>query len=199
VAEPLVHPDDELRTPYQRSHRPEPQTNQQLSPQLDFLQRVEYQFAQWIVFADAKAGGVILILSIGALDVFHKAHDYIDAHNLRHPAWGWTALLAFAGSVVAMAITVAGVGRTLFPKIRESRPSDNFFGVVARYQNEQVFATKIRNMRETDLLESLATQCWNLARINDDKYRNLRRAYIGAFFFLVSWGVARFALSLASG
>src|SRR5439155_16334349 len=109
MEEGLPEGKEDLRlTPYQRRLRREPQTNQELSPQLDFLQRVEYQFALWVQFADAKAGGVILVLSIGALDVFRKTRDYIDAHTLAHPAWGWISLVGFIASVLAMGVTVAG-------------------------------------------------------------------------------------------
>ena len=196
-AEPIEAADLRL-TPYQRPFRPEPQTNQELSPQLDFLQRVENQFAQWVQFADAKAGGVILVLSIGALDVFHKARDFIQAHNLPHPAWGWLALVAFALAIVAMGVTIASVGHTLFPKMRRSSPSENFFGVVARHPDGETYAAKVMGMTEAQLLNSLAIQCWNLAHISSDKYRALRHAYLGAFCFLVTWAVSRVALSLAS-
>src|ERR671935_2326142 len=105
-------------SPLERRPRREPQTYQELSPQLDFLYRAVDSYAQWVQFADAKAGGVILVLSIGALDVFNKAHDYIHAHNLPHAAWGWVSLVAFIAALAALSVTIVGVGRTLFPKIR---------------------------------------------------------------------------------
>ena len=49
-------------SPLERDPRREPQTYQELSPQLDFLYRCESEFAQWVQFADAKSGGVILVL-----------------------------------------------------------------------------------------------------------------------------------------
>ena len=185
-------------TPYERRPRREPQTYQELSPQIDFLYRAVDSFAQWVQFADAKAGGVILVLSIGALDVFHKARDYIDGHNLPHPTWGWISLVAFILSVLALAATVASVGRTLFPKLRPSKPSDYFFGVAAGYPDGDVYGETVKAKRETELLEHVAIQAWNLGCIASDKYAHLRRAYVSAFFFLVTWGVARIALSLAS-
>src|SRR6266571_8824329 len=109
--------------PLKRKPRREPQTYQELSPQLDFLYRAESEFAQWVQFADAKSGGVVLVLSIGALDVFHHAQDFIHAHNLHHATWGWLSLVAFIGSLGAIALTIVGVARTLFPKILPSKPS----------------------------------------------------------------------------
>src|SRR5438552_1791631 len=130
--------------PLKRKPRREPQTYQELSPQLDFLYRAESEFAQWVQFADAKAGGVVLVLSIGALDVFNKAHDYINAHKLAHPLWGWICLIAFIGALCALATTILGVGRTLFPKIRRSKPSDFFFGVVAAYSDGDSYADSVK-------------------------------------------------------
>jgi hypothetical protein len=49
------------------------------------------------------------------------------------------------------------------------------------------------------LIEHVAIQAWNLARIARDKYQHLRHAYGGALAFLITWGVARFALSFAGG
>jgi hypothetical protein len=185
-------------SPLERRPRREPQTYQELSPQLDFLYRAVDSFAQWVQFADAKAGGVILVLSIGALDVFHKARDYIDAHDLAHPTWGWISLVAFIAAVIAMSQTVASVGRTLFPKHRPSKPSDYFFSVAGAYEDGESYAASARAKHEDDLIEHVAIQAWNLGRIAHDKFGHLRRAYGGAFFFLVTWGVARVTLSLAS-
>src|SRR5438105_1835609 len=96
VDEREEHPDWDIRlTPLEREPRREPQTNQELSPQLDFLYRCEAEFGQWVQFADAKSGGVILVLSIGALDFFHHASDFIRAYNLPHPVWGWISLILF--------------------------------------------------------------------------------------------------------
>jgi hypothetical protein len=186
------------QTPLERRPRREPQTYQELSPQLDFLYRAVDSFAQWVQFADAKAGGVILVLSIGALDVFNKSRTFIEAHNDVHPGWGWASLVAFIGAIVAMAVTIGSVGRTLFPKHRPSKPSDYFFSVAGSYPDGESYAAAARGKHEDDLIEHVAIQAWNLGRIAHDKYGHLRRAYVGAFFFLVAWGLARVTLSLAS-
>ena len=185
-------------SPLERDPRREPQSYQELSPQLDFLYRCESEFAQWVQFADAKSGGVILVLSIGALDLFHHSKDFIDAHNLHRPAWGWVSLVFFVIGMGAIGLTLNGVAHTLFPRIRASKPSLFFFGVVSRYPDGEAFAEAVKENREAGILENVAIQAWNLARIANDKYRHLRHAYAGALLFLVAWGVARIALSLAS-
>jgi hypothetical protein len=178
--------------------REEPLHQEEISPQLDFLYRAENNFMYWVQFADAKAGGVILVLSIGALDVFHNTRNFLHAHNLAHPVWGWTCLVAFVVAVISMAMTVAGVGRTLFPKQIPSRPSDFFFGVVARYKTSEEYGDAVAQKLERDLIDHVSLQAWNLARIATTKYAHLRYAYVGAFWFLLSWAVARATLSFAS-
>jgi hypothetical protein len=195
--EPRVQRDTELATPYQR-RRPEPQTNQDISPQLDFLYKAEYMFAQWVQFADAKSGGVVLVLSIGALDVFRNSTLYLHPMSAKHEFWGWAALAVFLLSVGAIAVAVGGVARTLFPRVRESKPSDYFFGVAGSYPDGSDYGKSVKNRREEDLLEHVAIQAWNLGRIANDKYLSLRWAYIGALVFLVTWGVGRVALAFAS-
>jgi hypothetical protein len=194
-------PEDESQlalTPLERKPRREPQTYQELSPQLDFLYRAESNFSQWVQFADAKSGGVILVLSIGALDVFHHATDFIHAHNLHHAAWGWISLVAFLAALVGIMLTIAGVANTLFPNIRESKPSLFFFGVAATFPDGDAYGRAVTEKRETEIIEQVSIQAWNLANIANDKYASLRRAYMGALVFLLAWGVARIALSLAS-
>src|SRR5919197_1525597 len=107
-------------SPLERRPRREPQTYQELSPQLDFLYRAVDHFSQWVQFADAKAGGVVLVLSIGALDLFRHSNDFIDAHRLPNAAWGWLSLGCFLLAAAAIGLCVAGVTRALFPKIRTS-------------------------------------------------------------------------------
>lgn len=184
--------------PLERRPRREPQNYQELSPQLDFLYRAEGSFAHWVQFADAKSGGVVLVLSIGALDLFRHADEFIHAGRLAHPVWGWLSLAAFVVATAAIAVTVGGIARTLFPRIRPSKPSDYFFGVAARYPNGDAYGASVSKKRELDLIEHVAIQAWNLARIADEKYRHLRYAYMGAVLFLGMWAAARIALSLAS-
>jgi hypothetical protein len=184
-------------TPLERTPRREPQTYQELSPQLDFLYRAESNFSEWVQFADAKSGGVVLVLSIGALDVFRHANDYIHAHNLHHAVWGWLSLVGFIAAIGAIALTIAGVANTLFPTIRPSKPSLFFFGVAASFPTGEAYGSAVTEKREVDLIDQVSTQAWNLACIANDKYASLRRAYLGALIFLVAWGASRVALSLA--
>ena len=94
--------------------------------------------------------------------------------------------------------SAGSVGRTLFPKHRPSKPSDYFFSVAGSYPDGESYAAAARGKHEDDLIEHVAIQAWNLGRIAHDKYGHLRRAYVGAFFFLLAWGIARVTLSLAS-
>jgi|SRR5579859_5798518 len=185
-------------SPLEHKPRREPQTYQELSPQLDFLYHCETEFGQWVQFADAKCGGVIIVLSIAALDLFHHANDFINAHDLPHPAWGWISLVSFALGVGGVLLTLKGVANTLFPRIRESKPSLFFFRVASSYPTADAYAEAVKKNRESGIIDQVAIQAWNLARIADDKYRHLRHAYAGALCLLFAWGVARIALSLAA-
>src|SRR5207248_2875020 len=130
-------------------------------------------------------------------DVFRHADDFIHAHNLHHATWGWLSLAAFLAAVVGIAMTIAGVANTLFPNIRESKPSLFFFGVASSFPDGDAYARAVTEKREVELIEQVSIQAWNLACIASDKYASLRRAYLGAFVFLVAWGAARVALALA--
>src|SRR5262249_31547533 len=107
--------------PLEREPPREPQTYQELSPQLGFLYQGGAEFGQWVQFADAKSGGVILVLSIGALDFFHHASDFIRAYNDPHPFWGWISLIFFVLGMCGIGLTIKGVAGTLFPRIRPSK------------------------------------------------------------------------------
>jgi hypothetical protein len=203
VDDEVLELDDEetaelAQTPLERRPRREPQTYQELSPQLDFLYRAVEHFSQWVQFADAKAGGVVLVLSIGALDLFRHANDFIHAHRLPHAEWGWLSLVCFVLAGAAIGLCVLGVTRALFPKIHASRPSLYFFGVAGRYPEAADYERAVTEKRELELIENVAIQAWNLARIATDKYASLRFAYLGAILFLPCWGLARITLSLAS-
>lgn len=138
------------------------------------------------------------MLSIGALDVFHHAKDFIQAHNMRHEVWGWISLLAFIGAMGAIGLTVFSVAGTLFPRARKSKPSLYFFGVAARYPTGEAYAAEVEKRNEAGIREQVSIQAWNLANIATDKYKHLRRAYGSALLFLIGWAAARIALSFAS-
>ena len=111
-------------SPLERRPRREPQTYQELSPQLDFLYRASDQFSQWVQFADAKAGGVVLVLSIGALDLFRHADDFIHAHRLAHPVWGWLSLVAlfFSGAFDGISMVIRkSIVRAMAPEHMRGR------------------------------------------------------------------------------
>src|SRR5262249_43651161 len=70
--------------------RTEPGNTQELSPQIDFLYRAVDNFTQSVQFGDAKAGGVVLILSIGILDLLRNLRQFLDARDVS-AGWGWLA------------------------------------------------------------------------------------------------------------
>ena len=94
--------------------RTEPRNTQELSPQIDFLYRAVDNFTQSVQFADAKAGGVVLILSIGILDLFKNLRNFLDARDLS-AGYGWLATISAVVATAFGLLTVVQIARTLFP------------------------------------------------------------------------------------
>jgi pycsar effector protein len=176
--------------------RTEPMNTQELSPQIDFLYRAVDNFTQSVQFADAKAGGVVLILSIGLLDLFKDMRQFLDARDIA-AAWGWLATVSSVIATIFAILTVVQIARTLFPRRRPGLGSLFFFGVVAGYPAANAYEDAVWGASERELFRSMATTCWNLAGIAGEKYKHLRMAYAFALLFAVFWAVARLGLSLA--
>lgn len=176
--------------------RTEPMNTQELSPQIDFLYRAADNFTQSVQFADAKAGGVVLILSIGILDLFKNIRQFLDARDIA-AAWGWLATISSVVATIFAILTVIQIARTLFPRRRPGLASLFFFGVVAGYPAANAYEDAVWRASERELFRSMASTCWNLAGIAGEKYKHLRMAYAFALLFAVFWAVARLGLSLA--
>jgi Pycsar effector protein len=176
--------------------RTEPTTVQEISPQIDFLYRATDNFTQSVQFADAKAGGVVLILSIGILDLFRHLRDFLDARDLS-AVWGWTATVACIIATVFGILTVVQIARTLFPRRRPGMGSLFFFGVVGAFSSPKEYEEAVWLSSERELVRSMATTAWNVAGIASEKYKHLRLAYGAALLFAIFWAIARLGFSLA--
>jgi hypothetical protein len=176
--------------------RPEPATVDDISPQLDFLYRATEGFERSVQFADAKAGGVVLILGIGILDLFRHMRDFLDARDLS-AVWGWMSTVSCVLAVTFGVLAVLQIGRTLVPRTRPGLRSLFFFGVAASFPTPEEYADAVWFSRERELFRSMAIQAWNLAGIAGEKYRHLRLAYAAALAFVTFWALARLGLSLA--
>jgi pycsar effector protein len=176
--------------------RTEPPTVQDISPQIDFLYRAVDNFDRAVQFADAKAGGVLLILGIGVLDLFRNLRHFLDARDLA-AAWGWLATVSCILATVFAIATVVQVGRSLFPRGRPGLGSLFFFGVAGSFPSPKEYGDAVWQAPERELFRSMATSAWNLATIAGEKYRHLRFAYATALLFAVWWAIARLGLSLA--
>lgn len=78
------------------------------------------RFSDWIRFADAKAGVVLVVLGLALSDLLKRAGAFVDA-GLAASAWGEVATVAFwvAGGL-AVATTVLVI-MTLFPRRPQAR------------------------------------------------------------------------------
>ena len=176
--------------------RTEPRNTQELSPQIDFLYRAVDNFTQSVQFADAKAGGVVLILSIGILDLFKNLRNFLDARDLS-AGYGWLATISAVVATAFGLLTVVQIARTLFPRRRAGLGSLFFFGVVAGFPSARDYEDAVWLSSERELVRSMATTAWNLAGIAGEKYKHLRLAYAFALLFAVFWAIARLGYSLA--
>jgi pycsar effector protein len=176
--------------------RTEPMNTQELSPQIDFLYRAADNFTQSVQFADAKAGGVVLILSIGILDLFRNIRPFLDARDISE-GWGWLATVAAVLATIFAVLTVVQIAQTLFPRRRPGGGSLYFFGVVGHFPTAREYEEAVWGSSERELVRSMATTAWNLAGIASDKYKHLRIAYACALLFAVFWALARLGFSLA--
>src|SRR3954470_22344466 len=136
--------------------RTEPRNTQELSPQIDFLYRAVDSIQQSVQFADAKAGGVVLILRIGILDLFKKLRNLLDARDLS-ARYGWTATIAALIATAFGIMTVVQIARALFPRRRAGLGSLFFFGVIANHKTAQDYEDAVWGASERELVRSMAT------------------------------------------
>jgi hypothetical protein len=189
-------PDPDALPPPLPSGRTEPRSVEDISPQIDFLYRAAENFERAVQFADAKAGGVVLILSIGILDLFHNVRNFLDARDLSL-WWGWIATVSCVLATLFGIVTIVQIGRTLFPRRRPGLGSLYFFGVAGSFPTASEYADAVWHAPERELFHSMASSAWNLAGIAGEKYRHLRHAYAGSILLVVFWAIARLGLSLA--
>jgi Pycsar effector protein len=161
------------------------------------LERIVDRFAEWVRFGDAKAGGVLVLLGLGLVDLIDHATRLTAAHDLRS-RWGDVATGLFWLALSFSALSVITVSRALFPRVKASADSDLFFGSVAQYPTGSKYAESIASLSTQQIERQLAEQAWELARIADRKYRRTREAFYLVLAFLVAWALARTALALAN-
>ena len=176
--------------------RAEPAIADDIAPQLDFLYRATENFERSVQFADAKAGGVMLILSIGLIDLLRNFRSFLDARDLSS-GWGWLATIACLFAIVFALVSIGQVGRTLVPRRRPGLRSLFFFGVARSFPTPNEYGEAVWRSTERELFNSMAVAAWNLAGIAGEKFRHLKIAYVAALLFAVGWAFARLGLSLA--
>lgn len=152
------------------------------------------RFSDWIRFADAKAGAVIVVLGLALSDLLKRAGAFADAGHAES-AWGEVATVAFwVAGALAVATTVLVI-LTLFPKATPGEESLAYFGDVAKAGTAAAYRQTLHALTEHQLADHIAAQAWDLSRIAKAKFVRLRYAYALALGFLVAWAVARLAMA----
>jgi hypothetical protein len=152
------------------------------------------RFSDWIRFADAKAGAVILVLGLALSDLLNRAGTFSAAGHSASK-WGEVATIAFwIGGGLAVA-TTASVIATLFPKTTPGEESLAYFGDVAKAESAGEYRRILHALSEDQLADHVAAQAWDLSRLAKAKFVRIRYAYAFAFCFLVVWAVGRLTLA----
>jgi Family of unknown function (DUF5706) len=161
------------------------------------VERTLDRVADWTRFGDAKAGGVLVLLALGLADLLSNASRLSVAHRLSD-RWGDAATGLFWLALVLAVLVVIQVSRALFPKVEPSKKSVFFFGSVAKYEGGDPYAAELKSMSDSETLDHLASQVWELSRIATRKFKRARIAYWLVLAFLGAWAVARLSLALAA-
>ena len=155
------------------------------------------RFSDWVRFADAKAGAVMVVLGLGLADVVKRAAAFSRAGHAPS-LWGEVATVAFWVSCGLAVATTTAVVKTLFPRVSPGEESLAYFGDVAKADSPAAYRHLLHTLSEDELADHIAAQAWDLSRIARDKFVRIRVAYAFAFGFLVAWVVARLALAWSS-
>lgn len=152
------------------------------------------RFSDWIRFADAKAGAVVVVLGLALSDLVKRAGAFADAGH-GASKWGEVATVAFwvAGGL-AVATTLLVI-MTLFPKATPGEESLAYFGDVAKADSAAAYRETLHALSENQLADHIAAQAWDLSRIAKTKFVRIRYAYGFALGCLVVWALARVALA----
>jgi hypothetical protein len=144
------------------------------------LWRTLQQIAEWIRFADAKAGAVIAV--DGVMIAFHAGRLDNEANS------GLAPTLALCAAMVVAALSALFAVMTVSPRARRFGASSALhYDIIAAHPSASAFheaATAMYADRDR-IDEALTTHVWTLARIAQRKYTHAAwaiRIAIGAFF-----------------
>ncbi|MGH8925553.1 MAG: Pycsar system effector family protein [Acidimicrobiia bacterium] len=179
------------------SSAPEPSDQGWPTGHVDFVATSLDRFSDWIRFADAKAGAVLVVIGVALADLLERAGALTSAATATS-RWGAVATIAFwAGGGLAVATTVS-VMAALFPSVKPGEASEAHFGHVAEAESPTAYRQTLRGLSESQLADHVAAQAWDLARIATAKFARIRLAYLFALGYLITWAVARLALAWSS-
>lgn len=151
----------------------------------------------WVKFADAKAGTVLVIVGLLLTNALGKADVLLRAYS-SDPAQGDWATATFVGSLLAASLTVAFVTLVLYPHVKAKTKSIAFFGDTAALSHKE-YLKQISQLDSAASTEEVSKQAWEVSRIAAQKFRWLRWAYGSALAFLVLYSLSRILLVWKGG
>lgn len=164
------------------------------SAHVEFANLALDRFSDWVRFADAKAGAVMVVLGVALSDLLARAGSLADAWQAKS-LLGWIATVAFWLACALAALTLSCVVSALFPRVTPREESLAYFGDVAKYEDAGKYRKALLDLPPDRLVDHIFTQAFDLARIARTKFERLRFAYRFVFIFLALWGIARLALA----
>jgi hypothetical protein len=170
------------------------------NPHGKFFEKALGAAGDWTRFADPKLLGTLVLLGLGLANLISRAKPLWDAHNA-HDFWDWVATGSFVAAVSCASLTVLFATFGLFPRMKPregAKPSLYYFGGISSFKTRGEYEAAVRGKTETELESEIARQAWEVSKIASSKHLWARRAYWIALLFLVSWVLARVALSFAS-
>ncbi|GEM_PF-5860824 len=184
----------------------------------DFLERALIAATEWTRHGDAKVLAVLVLLGLGSKDMIDHAGRLFAPHEpaastcdiinvTGHTCGGLLAASAAITAGALAGITVVLVMQALFPRLRmrgllpgnrETGPISSlfYFGEVSRFNSHVAYQAAVKAKKPYELLDDLAGQVYEVAKVAAAKHRATRRAYVAVFVFLGAWAVARIALAM---
>ena len=166
------------------------------------MQRALTAAGEWTRFADPKALGVFVFLSLGVADLVKRATELLYAYKAQNFA-GCLGIGSFFLACIFAVATVVLASVALFPRLepkrqRNERPSLFYFDGIAKFESPTAYEQAVKSKTEQELESEIASQAWEVARVASAKHRRTQLAYICVLAFLVCWVVARVGLSFIS-
>jgi len=140
----------------------------------------------WVQAADSKVAPLFAInlAMLGLLAALFKENT----------SWSAWEILFSAAATLPLLLSVLTVLLVLFPRLDGPKESSIFFGGIAK-QDADSFNKRQLTLSKKDYCKDLLSQTYRNAEIANQKYGNLKKAYILTVISIPGWLCVIYALS----